>query len=428
MSGAAARIFSFIPTAVATLLASRVIIAHFGTAAFNGFTIAESLILLIPLNDLGVGSAVTAAFASGDPLRAEAEATTLTAGRIVAASAVGVGLVSLLLTVGGLWTTLLGHSSFGGWYFGPAVAIFALSFLPGLAPGMLLGIHRNHVTVLVQTLLTPAILVGAILLVAFSGDGHWVVILPSAALALVNLVCAAIAARLIKFSWWSLLRKLPRPWRYRGGSIRGIAGPQFVLSLTVPLTLMNDRIVLSHFSTASAVTSYGVCIQIFAPVTALVAAAAQPLWPIYVAAKAADSLGPRILRTTLIFLGGAVAMCAVLLPLSGPIGDIISNGTVRLGLMLPFAAAIMTVAYAAVYPVGMVLTTPKELRFAATVSVIAVPLNIALSIVLAQAAGAPGPLLATTAVGLGQFAATIYYIRTHRTPQLRSSMSLSTAS
>ena len=418
VSGAAARIFSFLPTAAATFLASRFIIAHFGVPAFNGFTIAESLIVLVPLNDMGVGSAVTSAFASGDPLRSEAEGVTLAAGRILAGSALALSFVSLIVAAGGWWQPLLGRASYGGWFFGLAMVFFAVGFLPGLSQGMLLGVHRNHVTVLVQTLITPAVLIGVLLLIAVKGDGRWVVTLPSAALALVNVLLAVIATRITKFSWRNLLRKLPRRHKYPGGKVRGIAGPRFILSLAVPLALQNDRIVLSHIAPPKDVAAYGVCFQIFAPITALIAAAAAPLWPIYIASKAKGSSGPRVVWTTLVFFGPTLAICAVLVPLSGPIGSLIGKGEVHLGLMLPIAAASMTAMSAAAFPVAMFLTSPKELRFVAIINVIGLPLNVALSIVLAKAMGAPGPLFATTIVVFGQLLAAGYYIHTRATRPL----------
>src|SRR5436305_11075626 len=97
-SGALARTVSFVPTAIATLLASRLIITHFGIPAFDGFTVAESLIVLLPLGDLGVGSAITAAFASYDAASAEAEGVMLTATRITALSAVSLCAIALVMS------------------------------------------------------------------------------------------------------------------------------------------------------------------------------------------------------------------------------------------------------------------------------------------------------------------------------------------
>ena len=109
-SGAVARTVSFVPTAIASLVASRLIISHFGIPAFDGFTVAESLIVLVPLGDLGVGSAITAAFASQDPTGREVEGVVLTAARITAVAAVLLGVVSIAMAAGGLWTTVLGSA------------------------------------------------------------------------------------------------------------------------------------------------------------------------------------------------------------------------------------------------------------------------------------------------------------------------------
>jgi O-antigen/teichoic acid export membrane protein len=221
------------------------------------------------------------------------------------------------------------------------------------------------------------------------------------------------ASRLTGFRWRNVFAKLPRPHRYAGARIRGIAGPRLITNITVPLALASDLVVLSHFSTQRQVADYGICIQLFAPMTALVAAAAAPLWPIYIAAKAKGSTGPAISRTVLGFGVPTAVICAVLVPLAPWAGGIVSDGQVRIGLLLPIAAALMTVVYSASFPVGMALTTPRELRFAAAVSLVALPLNVGASIVLARSMGAPGPLLATTVVGLAQMTSAAWYLRTH---------------
>ncbi|HEY4376961.1 MAG TPA: hypothetical protein VGM93_07370, partial [Acidimicrobiales bacterium] len=127
------------------------------------------------------------------------------------------------------------------------------------------------------------------------------------------------------------------------------------------------------------------------------------------------STGPSVTRTALGFCGATAVICALLVPIAPLAGRIVSNGRVHLALFLPLAAALMTVIYSAAYPVGMALTTPKELRFSATVSAIALPINVGASIVLARTMGAPGPLLATAAVGFAQMASAAYYLRTHAT-------------
>jgi hypothetical protein len=132
-SGAVARTFSFVPTAIASLLASRLIISHFGIHAFDGYTVAEALLVLLPLGDLGVGSAITAAFASHDPTGPEAEGVMLSATRIVSLAALFVGTTSLVLGVAGIWTTVLGEAAYGGWFFGLGMCVYAAGSSPGSA-------------------------------------------------------------------------------------------------------------------------------------------------------------------------------------------------------------------------------------------------------------------------------------------------------
>ena len=413
VSGVLARLFSFVPTAIGTLLLSRLVITHFGIPAFNGFTIAESLIVLLPLNNLGVGAAITAAFASVDPCSPDAERVTLTATRIMTLSALGLAAVAMVMAATGLWATVLGNASYGGWFFGLAMAFYAVGFVPGLGQAMLLGVHRNHVTILVQSLIMPIALAAVVVLVAVKADGRLVVVVPAASLAATNVLTMVVATRLTHVRWRGILAKLPRPHRYVGARIRGIAGPRLVTNIAVPLALASDIVVLSHFSTSRELADYGICMQLFAPLTALVAAAAAPLWPIYIAAKAKGSTGPSVSRTMLGFFAATAAVCALIVPIAPWAGGVISDGQVRIGLFLPIAAAVMTVIYSAAFPVGMALTTPKELRFSATVSVVALPLNVGASIILARIMGAPGPLLATAVVGLAQVTSAAYYLRTH---------------
>jgi O-antigen/teichoic acid export membrane protein len=415
-SGLLARLFSFVPTAIGTLLVSRLVIEHYGISAFNGFTIAESLIVLLPLNNLGVGAAITAAFASLDPRSADAERVTLTATRVMTVSALCLSAAAMVMAATGLWSTVLGGAAYGGWFFGLGMAFYAAGFVPGLGQAMLLGVHRNHVTILVQSLMMPAALGMVVVLIAVRADGRLVVVVPAAALAATNVVTMVLATRLTGFRWRRVLARVPRPRRHAGARIRGIAGPRLITNITVPLALASDLVVLSHFSSPRQLADYGICVQIFAPVTALVAAAAAPLWPIYIAAKAKGSTGPPISRTVLRFCVPTVVVCALLVPVAPWAGRVISDGQVRFGLFLPIAAALMTVIYSAAFPVGMALTTPKELRFSATVSLVALPLNVGASIVLAGLIGAPGPLLATAVVGLAQMTSAAYYLRTRSAP------------
>ncbi len=395
-----ARIASFAPTALATLYASRLIIDHFGIPAFDGYTLAASLILLVPLNDLGVGAAVTSAVASYGSSHAAVERVALTAARTVAVSALVLAGAAGLITVGGYWNAFLGPAAGAGAFYGLSMVIYAISFIPALGQSMLLGVHRNHLTIAVQTLLAPTTLLGVVVLMKAGIDSRFLIVVPAAALAVINIINSIVAGRVVRFSWLTLLRRLPFPHRYPGASIRAMSGPMLVVNLSTPIALQSDRIVLSHFASKHAVANYAVSIQIFAPVVALIGAAAQPLWPIYTAARAKGDHGPQVGRIMAAFGLVCSAISAVLVLIANPVGHLIGGHQIQLGVLLPIVSAVAVGLQAITYPMAMSIMDPAGLRLVATCAVLAAPLNVGLSIALAKHLGAPGPLLASCVVCL----------------------------
>lgn len=395
-----ARALSFVPTALATLLASRLIIENYGILAFNSFALILSLINLIPLNNLGVGAAITAALAEGGAGSTRAERTVLTASRVLAVSSAATAVLALLLSALGLWRPLLGESSGPELWVGVALVVYALTFLPGLGQSMLLGVHRNHVTILVQTFFNPlnALLVGIIVLTG--ADDGVLVLVPCVSLLLVNLVTAGLAARATRISWRRIARRLARPRRFPGASIRSMSGPVLVLTLSTPIALQSDRIVLSHVSTADAVAQYSVALQIFGPALVLVAASAQPLWPIWAQARAAGRRGPSVVRIAVLFAGAGIAVGAVLALLSGPVARLVAGSQVQISPLLALAGALGVLTAALSQPIAMSLMYPAGLKVVVWCTLLALPLNIGLSIVLGHHLGAPGPLFASCIAGV----------------------------
>ncbi|MCW2780948.1 MAG: polysaccharide biosynthesis protein [Marmoricola sp.] len=400
LRSAIARALSFLPTAVATLLTSRLIIQHYGILTFDAFALVLTLISLIPLNNLGVGAAVTTTYAAEGPESEHSRRVTLTAARTLAVSSVGTAAVVVGLTAIHAWPSLLGVASGPNKYTGLAALVFALSFLPGLGQSMLLGVHRNHVVVISQTFFTPLILLGTVGVIGFGVTGDAVMLGPPISLVIINILTCALATRSTGISWRWLLRALPWRRRYPGASIRGMSGPVLLITLATPIALQSDRLVLSHVSTTQAVADYSVVMQIFAPAIALIAASAQPLWPIYAAARAEGRSGPSLPKMLLLF-GGAGALCGALLALvANPVASLIGGDQIHLGWLLPLAGALAVVTAALSYPVAMSLMDPSGVRLIATLTLVALPLNIGLSIIFARHWGAAGPLFASVLVGI----------------------------
>lgn len=392
---AIARSASFVPTSIATLLTTRLVIGHFGVSSFNAFILTMTTIALIPLNDLGVGAAVTSNYAARGPYDPLSRRATLTALRTLAVSTAVLEVANLALTMLGLWPTILGRAAGPNGICGLAVAIYGLSFAPGLAQSALLGTNRNHVTILVQAFFTPLTLALVAIAIYCDLPRGWVILTPSAAVLLISLATAVAASRMIGLRWASLLAEMLRPRKYPGTKIRHLSGPRLMITLTAPVTLQGDRVILSQVATAGAVADYSVAGQLFAPIGALIAAAATPLWPIFDRARASGRGGPSLVKLIVTFVIATLVGCIALVLLADPLGILIGGGRVHLGLLLPVAWALVMVGNSASYVTAMSMMDVRGIRFVGICSVIGTPIGLALSVVLARRYGAPGPLFAT---------------------------------
>lgn len=398
---ALARAASLVPSALASLLVTRVVITHWGLPTFDSYALIVSLIALLPLNDLGVGAAVTSAYAPNGSGAAHARRVLLTAVRVLTVSSLGAIAISIALIGAGAWPRLLGGASGANLACGAAVCVYALSFVPAVGQSVLLGLDRNHIAVWITSAALPLIFVFVAVASFADAPATWVTILPAVAMTCVALALATSAARVGRLQWSRLLRDVPRLRRAPGASIRAMSLPKLIISLTVPLALQSDRLVLSHVATTLDVAKYSVAVQIFAPVLALVSSAAAPLWPMWARARAGAS-GPRSLNAVLLgFCGTTLVLSAIVVAVADPLAHVVAGPGVDLGVLLPVAAAAAVVMQAAAFPIAMALMDPPGIRFVAACCAIALPVNVALSVLLAASRlAAAGPLLATAAVGL----------------------------
>lgn len=399
MSGLA-RSFGFLPQGIATLLASHLVIKHYGLHAFDTYALIVSLMALIPLNNLGVGASITQAVAAHGPEDDRSLRAALTASRVLTVSALSLGVISTVLGLLDLWPTLLGDQAGANAFTAAAIIIYAFSFVPGLAQSVLLAAGRNHVSLIAISFQAPLALLTIWLLVVSGADGDWVVLAPALAVLGVNLATLLLSERLVNFPWGQILRKVPFRRRHPGARIRNLSGPMLVTSLCVPIAFTSDRIVLSHVSTAEAVANYSVVLQIFSPVMGLIVAVAQPLWPMFTRARSQGERGPQLKLVFGAFVLGTVLVCTALVLISDRLGEIIGADAINLGYFLPTMMALVMVVLAVAYPLSMSMVDPVGARFAAVCAVLTVPANISASIWLAGEYGAPGPLISLFVVSL----------------------------
>lgn len=407
-----ARLLSFVPQGIATLIASHLIIVHYGLHAFDTYALIISVMTLIPLNNLGVGASVTQTIAAEGAESERAERSALTAARVLSVSTLFLAALSFGIGAAGLWPRLLGDASGANSFTAIALVVYGLGFVPGLSQSVLLGVDRNHVSITVLAFQAPVSLVMIGVMLFFGLDGGWVVVVPSLTLLILNLLTMELSARLAAFPWRRILREVPWRKRYPGGSIWSLSVPMLITSICVPIAFAGDRIVLSHVSTASAVANYSVVLQLFAPVLGLIVAAAQPLWPMFTKARTAGERGPGLGKIFAVFGAGTFAVCAVLVVIADPLGTLIGGNRINLGYFLPALAAVVMCMQAVTYPLAMSLVDPAGARFVAGCAIITVPANIGLSIWLASELGAPGPLISLIVVStVVQVVPTLIYSR-----------------
>ncbi|MFL6159913.1 MAG: lipopolysaccharide biosynthesis protein, partial [Marmoricola sp.] len=184
-----------------------------------------------------------------------------------------------------------------------------------------------------------------------------------------------------------------------GMSVRALTLPVMITQLCIPIAFAGDRLILSHVSTEYQVSKYSLLLQIFVPITGLIVAAAQPLWPMFTRARVNGEGMPRMRLILVAFVVGTALVSLVLVIISPPLGKAISGGEIDLGYALPALTAVVACMQALVVPMSMGMVDPKGVRFVAIWSVIAVPVSLVVSIWFASMWGATGVMLSAAFVG-----------------------------
>jgi O-antigen/teichoic acid export membrane protein len=417
MRSGGARLLVLPVSALLGIVVTRLLIDTYGPAVFAQYALLVGIGALLPFTDLGMSAAVTnAVAASPDPTRDDAvRRTLLTAMRVLLVSAAVLtsltGLVSLL----GLWPTLLGDGLLPD--SGPAAAaacllLIALGIPVGIGQRMLVGLGRNHAAILVLGVQTPVVLTVLALLVA-SGTraGHVFPVVPYAVTLFLTGICTWLAARRVRPVLAEAIRLVPRVRRERGAPVFHVAWPMLVQMVAVPLAMQSDRLLLSHLRPAAELAEYSLAAQMFIPIWALVNSAGLALWPVFARARA-EGTASSPFAMAWAFAGAAAVLAAAVAVLSPWLAELASGGAVRLsGLLVP-AFVVLMVLQAAKYPLGIYLTDARGLRFQAAMIAVMLPVNVGLSWVLTERIGPAGPVIGSiVGVLLFEVVANTLYVR-----------------
>ncbi|WP_254788247.1 hypothetical protein [Arthrobacter sp. ok909] len=276
---------------------------------------------------------------------------------------------------------------------------FALSIPFGIGQRILIGEGRNHLVNYIGILGPLIATATTYLLLRMNADPLVLGMATPTGILFVSIICFFTALRTSQWRLRDILvnrrtRQKPRLW--------DSAIPMLVISITVPLGMQSDRLVLAHFSEAAELSEYSVAAQMYVPCFSIVSMAAIALWPIFSRSGSASSaLWSKAIKS--LGVGGFV-LAAVFVGLVGPVSNLITEGKLRVDLDLAIAFGSLLIVMACHQASAVLLTSPLHLAFQAACSTAMLVLNIALSIYLAPILGAGGVVWASViAVLIAQF-------------------------
>jgi O-antigen/teichoic acid export membrane protein len=360
---------------------------------------------LLTFADLGAGAAVatTAARIRLDPDGVERfRRTLLTAIRTVTGCALVLGAVAVVVGLLGNWSGLLGIDGATGGFPSPeaatvlALLAFAASLPFALGEPILRGSGRHHWAVLLAGVSAPSALFFTLILSAAAVPPYgYALALPLGAL-FGAVCCAAVARRTLGALFHGLGRQLLHPRRFPGRAIAATAVPWFVVMVGLPVALQSDRIIISHRLSGTDLSEYSYVAQLYMPLWSVVSVAALALWPMFATGTASHvDLRRAWVKAVLLLSAGGVVLALAFLVLAGPLVAWMSNGTASASLPLLFSFVALLVVQSVHVGSGMLLISPRQLKFQAACVLALVVTNLPLSWVLAPAIGPAGPVLAS---------------------------------
>jgi O-antigen/teichoic acid export membrane protein len=393
-------------SAILGIINTRLIIEHFGSSTYAEYGLLVGIGLLFPFADLGMSAALINAVGSSADPRSDRNVVRVltTALRVLCGSAGVLLLVSGVISVTGVWSTILGSGLLpgsGAVTAGLCLSLIALTMPVGFGDRILTGLGKNQISIIVQGMQTPLVMVALLLVIHLTtSKGAYIAALPYLATFMLALVSCRFASRLIKPVVGQALRDAPKVKTVRGGKVSDVAWPMLIQMIALPIAMQTDRLILSHVSGSHVLAQYNLASQMFTPIWQVVNSAGVVLWPIFARQRAlggARRVSP--MPISLAFGGAAAAVGLVIALSSGWLSHVAAGGVIHLPLNLVIAFMVLMIFQATKYPLGMFMTHPKGLRYQALMIVLLLPVNLGLSLYLAKVYGAAGPVIGS-AVGV----------------------------
>lgn len=399
------------------LVTSRLIIEHFGTAAYAQYGLLTALPNLLPFVDLGIAAVVINAIAgSSDPRHDPfARRTIVTAIRILVVSGAVIVAVAVLITLLGWWRLLLGEGLIadgGSTAAFACMAVFGIVLPLTVGQRILVGLRRTNEQVASQGIVAPFILlsVGAMVVLAVPA-GTMLAVFSYIASGLVSIVCLWLAGRALGSQLRSAFRDVPRLRTVPSVPVIALAWPMLVQMVALPVAMQTQRILISHMTRGDELAQFNLASQLFGVILQTIAAAGLALWPLYAAARAESRVESPVV-TSLWFMVGGLLLAGALAAVTPWVVAFVTDGAFQLDGWLILGFVVFVALQAAKYPVGMYMTDERGLRFQVVPVLVMVPLTLGLSWWLIGVLGAGGAVIALCiAVAVCQVIPNLWYVR-----------------
>ena len=398
------------------LFTTRLIIEHFGKAAYAQYGLLNSFPSLLPFADLGMAAVVINAVAGADDVRTDSylRNSITTAFRILIIAGVIIGAVGVTISLLGLWPTLLGSGLTEGGSNAALICLLIFGLVLPMTVGqrVMVGLRRTTAQVSSQAVVAPFMLVcvGTVVLTGVP-FGDYVSIFSYIANSLVSIICLVLAARILKPQLGRAIREIPKVKTVPSVRAMNLAWPMLVQMIALPIAMQTHRLLLSHLTDGDELAQYNLSAQLFGMVLQAIAAGGVALWPIFARARARRQIQSPF-KPMLLFMGAGLLIAGVLALISGWIAAFVSDGQIALPFWLVVGFVAFVGVQAAKYPLGMYMTDARGLRFQVWPILLMVPLNLALSWWLIDVIGPAGPVIGSTvAVIICQVLPSSLYVR-----------------
>lgn len=390
--------------AVFSLVTTRLIIGHFGTAAYAQYGLLASFPTLLPFADLGIGAAVLNAVGASERVRDDelVQRTVTTAIRILIVSAVLIATGGVVLELVNAWPTLLGGGLLPNAGITATVCLVIYASVLPLAVGqrVIVGMRRSATQILSQGVVSPAFCLAVVACIWMNiPAGPQLSVLSYGANTLTTLICLVVAWRATAPMLRDAFRDVPRLRAVPGVNVLDVAWPQLVQNMVIPLGFEFDRILISHFGAAGTLARYNLAYQLFGLVTQVIVVAGVALWPFYARQRATDTIsspgGPAV-----VYGGLALVLGLGLAGVAPWLMGVLSKGQISPDAWTLLGFVAYGVVTAVKQPLGMYMTDPRGMRAQIPWILVMVPANVALAILLIGRLGAGGPMVSATLTSL----------------------------